>query len=54
MTRIQSLATKVQYGSGERFDPMMEEKGGWILGEAPRHDAVVGCSHRNYGSRESM
>jgi hypothetical protein len=36
--KMESFAAKVRYGSGTRFDPMMEEKGGWIAGEAHRRD----------------
>ena len=43
-----SFAEKVRSGGGTRFDPMMEKKGGWIAGEAQRHDiempeAVIGA-----------
>ena len=36
--KMESFASKVRYGNASRFDPMMEERGGWIAGEAPRHD----------------
>ena len=36
--KMESFAAKVRYGSGTRFDPMMEEKGGWIAGETHRRD----------------
>ena len=35
---MESFAAKVRYGSGTRFDPMMEEKGGWIVGETRGRD----------------
>ena len=35
---MESFASKVRYGNAPRFDPMMEERGGWIAGEAPRQD----------------
>lgn len=43
---MESFAEKVRYGSGLRFDPLLEERGGWIAGEAQkRHmemaDAVI-------------
>ena len=33
-----TLADKVRFGGGPRFDPMLEEKGGWIAGEDPKRD----------------
>lgn len=38
---------KVRNGGGTRFDPMLEERGGWITGEAQQNDsdmteAVIG------------
>ena len=36
--RKETFADKVRSGGGTRFDPMLEEKGGWIAGEAQRHD----------------
>lgn len=44
---METFADKVRSGGGTRFDPMLEEKGGWISGEAPKHDeemvdAVIG------------
>lgn len=35
---MESFAAKVRFGNTMRFDPMMEERGGWIAGEAPRQD----------------
>lgn len=35
---MESFAIKVHYGSGVRFDPMLEEVGGWISREAPKLD----------------
>lgn len=34
------ISGKSQMG-GIRFDPMLEEKGGWILGEALKHDVEM-------------
>ena len=33
-----TFADKVRFGGGLRFDPMLEEKGGWIAGEDPKRD----------------
>ena len=38
---MESLADKVRYGAGTRFDPMMEERGGWIAGEVQPQDAEM-------------
>ena len=38
---MESFAAKVRYGSGPRFDPLLEEKGGWIVGEARGQDAEM-------------
>ena len=38
---MESLAAKVRYGSGPRFDPLLEEKGGWIVGEAREQDVEM-------------
>ena len=38
---MESFASKVRHGSGIRFDPIMEEKGGWIAGEAQRQDVEM-------------
>lgn len=35
---MESFATKVWFGNAPHFDPMMVERGGWIVGEAPRQD----------------
>ena len=35
---MESFAAKVRYGSDTRFDPMMEEKGGWIARDTHRRD----------------
>lgn len=35
---METFASKVRYGSGPRFDPMMEERGRWIAGRTQRHD----------------
>ena len=39
--RKESFAEKVRSGGGGRFDPLLEEKGGWIAGEAHRQDAEM-------------
>lgn len=39
--QMESFAAKVRFGSGPRFDPMMEERGGWIAGEAHRYDSEM-------------
>ena len=38
---MESFATKVHYGGGPRFDPMMEEKGGWIAGKVQKRDTEM-------------
>ena len=38
---MESFASKVRFGNVTRFDPMMEERGGWIAGEAPRQDTEM-------------
>lgn len=38
---MKSCATKICHGSGSRFDPLLEEKRGWIYGEARRHDVEM-------------
>ena len=35
---MESFATKVRSGGAPRFDPMLEERGGWIAREGPRQD----------------
>ena len=35
---METFAAKVRYGSGPQFDPVMEEKGGWIAGETHHQD----------------
>ena len=35
---METFAYKVRYGGGWRFDPMLEERGGWTSGEAQCHD----------------
>lgn len=32
---METFVAKVKYMSGPRFDPLLEENGGWISGEAP-------------------
>lgn len=34
---METFAAKVHKGDGLRFDPLLEEKGGWISREAPCH-----------------
>ena len=36
--QVKTFAEKVRFGGGPRFDPMLEEKGGWVVGEDPRRD----------------
>ena len=38
---MESFAPKVRFGNAQCFDPMMEERGGWIAGEAPRQDTEM-------------
>ena len=38
---MESFAAKVRHGSGPRFDPLLEERGGWIAGEARGHDVEM-------------
>ena len=40
---METFAAKVRYGygCGSRFDPIMEERGGWIAGEAQKHDTEM-------------
>ena len=38
---MESFDAKVRYGNGSHFDPMLEERGGWIYGEAQRHDVEM-------------
>ena len=33
-----TFAEKVKSGGGARFDPMLEEKGGWVAGEDLKRD----------------
>ena len=40
-TSMETFASKVRFGGGPKFDPLLEEKGGWIVGEAQRHDKVI-------------
>lgn len=35
---METFVGKPRYGIGPRFDPMMEEREGWIIGEAPRNN----------------
>jgi hypothetical protein len=32
--KMETFAEIVRYGSGSRFDPMLQERGGWISGDA--------------------
>ena len=36
--QMETFAEKVRIGGGERFDPMLEERGGWVTGEDPKRD----------------
>jgi len=38
---METFATKVRYGGEPRFDPMLEERGGWVAGEGPKGDTVM-------------
>ena len=38
---METFASKVRFGGGPRFDPLLEEKGGWIAGEGNRHDEIM-------------
>lgn len=38
---MESFANNVNVGGGVRFDPFLEEKGGWIYREAPKHDVKM-------------
>jgi hypothetical protein len=38
---MESFAAKVRHGNESRFDPMLEERGGWIAGEARRSDVEM-------------
>ena len=38
---METFAEKVRSGGGIRFDPMLEEKGGWVAGEDPKRDEVM-------------
>ena len=38
---METFAAKVRFGSGPRFDPLLEEKGGWIAGEARGQDVEM-------------
>ena len=31
----------MRFGNGPRFDPLLEERGGWISGDVPKHDVVM-------------
>ena len=35
---METFADKVRSGGGVRFDPMLEEKGGWVAGKDPKRD----------------
>lgn len=38
---MESFASKVHYGNAPRFDPMLEENGGWIPGKVPKQDVEM-------------
>ena len=40
-TSMETFAAKVKYRSGPRFDPLLEEMGGWIAGEAQKYDTEM-------------
>lgn len=35
---METFVEKVRNGGGSKFDLMLEERGGWITGEAQQHD----------------
>ena len=35
---MECFAAQVRFGNAPHFDPIMEERGGWIAGEAPQQD----------------
>ena len=38
---METFAAKVKFGNGSRFNPLLEERGGWIAGEAQKHDTEM-------------
>lgn len=38
---METFVDKVRYGGGSKFNPMLEEKGGWIVGEAPKQEEEI-------------
>lgn len=38
---METFVAKMCFGGGPRFDPLMEEKGGWIVREAQQHDVEM-------------
>lgn len=38
---MESFADKVHIGGGLRFDPMLEERGRWIVGKTPQQDEAM-------------
>jgi hypothetical protein len=38
---METFAAKVGYGGEPRFDPMLEERGGWAVDEGPKCDTVM-------------
>ena len=38
---MESFVAKVWYRIGSRFDLLMEKNGGWISGEAHKHDVEM-------------
>lgn len=41
---METFAKKIRYGSGPRLNPLLEERGGWIAGEAQKHDTEMADS----------
>jgi hypothetical protein len=39
--KMEMFAAKVRYGGGPRFDPMLEERGGWAAREDPKTDTEM-------------
>lgn len=38
---METFASKVRWGAGPRFDPMLKERGGWIARKAPTNDVEM-------------
>lgn len=58
---MKTFVAEVRYGNGSRFDPILEERGGWIAGEAQKlnvemTDAMIEVMAvaNNQGSRDVL